>query len=210
MSTKAIRSLREKFYNSCNIEENKKIENIVNYIDSFNYPGNVKNDILLDVLSMLNDGLENGQNFDEIIGENHREFVDEIFENINKKPYIINPKVFYLIITLPLVDVLMLFFENGIVWEARLSFFKLFTFTILGIIMYYYEYYSKHSVYDEKMKFRILIVTVILIIFTAFCMRYIENRIGFKISAMYYIFFSATAFTLRFILNKIENNRGGL
>lgn len=207
MSTKTIRKFREKFANTRTIKEIEKIENIVKYINSFNYPEKVKNDVLFDVLSMLNDGFENGQNFDEIIGDNHKEFVDEIYRNLNKRPYFINPKIFYLIIVLPLVDVIMLFYEQGVVLDERVSFFKLVTFIILGIGTYSYEYLSKHSIYNEKKRFTILIIYLVFFFIVAVFMRYVERKAGFKISAIYYLIFSISAFVLNFTLNKYQNSR---
>lgn len=188
-------------------EDYNRIHNIITYIKSYGFERYSDTEkISLDILYMLEDGIKKGKSVDEIIGDNDKEFVDEIFKNIKKKRYFINPQIFFLVIVLPLIDVLILFFENGIVWDDRLSFFKLFTFLILSVFMYKYEYLSKQSVYDEKNKFKVLIFFFVLIVLTAIFMRYLENKIGFKISAIYYILFSVVAFIFRFILNKFQRN----
>lgn len=204
---KDILNILNKLETICEKEDYNRIHNIITYIKSYGFERYSDTEkISLDILYMLEDGIKKGKSVDEIIGDNDKEFVDEIFKNIKKKRYFINPQIFFLVIVLPLIDVLILFFENGIVWDDRLSFFKLFTFLILSVFMYKYEYLSKQSVYDEKNKFKVLIFFFVLIVLTAIFMRYLENKIGFKISAIYYILFSVVAFIFRLILNKFQRN----
>lgn len=81
-----INEIMSNIYGITSKEDYKRIDNMITYIRSYEFGSDKETEkISLDILYMIEDGINNGQSLDEIIGMDDKEFVDEIFKNFKDK-----------------------------------------------------------------------------------------------------------------------------
>lgn len=190
MSMRTTSLLTRKFKEIRPKEEVDRIKDMLNYIRTSKYPKKVNENVVLDVLILINDGFENGQSLDEIIGNDDKKFIDEIFLNLNEKQYkIFSPKIIFNIILLSLLEILIsvMEYDKGI-FDYKFLLLRVIIYIAIVGLTFHYEYYFKHYVYDKdkKRKYKYIHMAFLSFFYTLFYFS-IFRIFEFKIYMLLYL-----------------------
>lgn len=167
-----ISLLTRKFKETRTKDEYKRIADMLIYIRTFNYNKKINEKVVLDVLTILNDGFENGQTLDEIIGFDDKYFIDEIYMSLNKKPYkIFSPKIIGNIILLIFFEIFFTSIEiYKEIFDFKFLFLRILIYISLLAVTFHYEYIYKHSLYEKEKKKKYKKIDMFLYMFLETCL----------------------------------------